>query len=286
VTQFRPRALHFEARQACRHGRFAHWWLLTIAWFISCRVRRAAPRRTAGRCVGSTRPVAVGADQCAIDVPSAAATARNAAERSDSGDQWRPDLVREAERNRALDGRRRGIAYAAVTQSVGFGRGRQPRQARFGARCSLQRALLQRVFREPRKGNAALRSADGSRHGRNAIRSRLACRFAVTPAEPATRGQPQTTQAHKDCFGPDYRHVPRGGRPMARRCPNCRSLNVRRSSVRDEHGAAPSPFRSPYRCRDYGAMPRPFLSSEPTVTTVGEARGPSGCAPTGSGSLA
>jgi hypothetical protein len=39
---------------------------------------------------------------------------------------------------------------------------------------------------------------------------------------------------------------------MARKCPNCNSLNVRRSSVRDEHGFSPRLFRSPYRCRECG----------------------------------
>lgn len=38
---------------------------------------------------------------------------------------------------------------------------------------------------------------------------------------------------------------------MPRRCPNCRSLNVRRSS-RGKDGDAQSLLRSPYRCRDCG----------------------------------
>jgi hypothetical protein len=39
---------------------------------------------------------------------------------------------------------------------------------------------------------------------------------------------------------------------MARKCPNCKSLNVRRSSVRDKDNVAPRLFRSPYRCRECG----------------------------------
>ena len=38
---------------------------------------------------------------------------------------------------------------------------------------------------------------------------------------------------------------------MSRKCPNCRSLNVRRSSRGKEPSAQPL-FRSPYRCRDCG----------------------------------
>jgi hypothetical protein len=36
---------------------------------------------------------------------------------------------------------------------------------------------------------------------------------------------------------------------MRRRCPNCKSLNVRRS-VRDPEDSEQPWFRSPYRCRD------------------------------------
>lgn len=38
---------------------------------------------------------------------------------------------------------------------------------------------------------------------------------------------------------------------MPRRCPNCSSLNVRRST-RGVDGVAQPLFRSPYRCRDCG----------------------------------
>ena len=38
---------------------------------------------------------------------------------------------------------------------------------------------------------------------------------------------------------------------MPRTCPNCRSLNVRRST-KDKDGSAQPLFRSPYRCRDCG----------------------------------
>jgi len=38
---------------------------------------------------------------------------------------------------------------------------------------------------------------------------------------------------------------------MPKSCPNCQSLNVRRS-MRDKDGAAQPLFRSPYRCRDCG----------------------------------
>jgi transposase-like protein len=38
---------------------------------------------------------------------------------------------------------------------------------------------------------------------------------------------------------------------MSRKCPNCRSLNVRRSSHGKDASAQPL-FRSPYRCRECG----------------------------------